>query len=262
MFKTQPFHTCVALLFVWVFASGIAPVSAQTQSEQKLECVILLHGLARTSASMKLMQSELESAGFVVANIDYPSREKTVQQLATPTLNKGVQRCEKQGAKLVHVVTHSMGGILFRQYVSEHGADKFTRTVMLAPPNQGSQVVDEMRDLPGFKFLNGPAGLQLGTDVASLPSKLGPAISDVAVIAGTFSINIYLSTHLPDPDDGKVSVESTRLEGMCAHLQVDVSHPYIMKDAKVIDEVKSYLTTGKFSDEKAEYFECAASSRG
>lgn len=259
MFIQQTVKTCIAMLLVVVCFSTLVTASAQAESKLGSECVILLHGLARTSASMKLMKSELESAGFVVANIDYPSREQTVQQLATPTIDKGLKFCEKQGASVVHVVTHSMGGILFRQYVSEHGAEKFTRTVMLAPPNKGSEVVDEMSELPGFKFLNGPAGVQLGTGADSLPLQLGPATSDVAVIAGTFSINLYLSTHLPDPDDGKVSVENTRLDGMCAHLQVDVSHPYIMKDEEVIKEVKSYLTSGKFNDGKAEYLECVAS---
>jgi len=117
-------------------------------------------------------------------------------------------------------------------------------------------VVDALRDVPGFRWLNGPAGLQMGTDKNSVPLQLGPAISDVAVVAGTFSINLYLSTLLPNPDDGKVSVENTRLDGMCAHLQVDVSHPYIMEDEGVIAEAISYLNTGKFLSAKAEYPEC------
>jgi len=66
-----------------------------------------------------------------------------------------------------------------------------------------------------------------------------------------------LSTFLPDPDDGKVSVESSKLEGMCAHLQVHVSHPFIMEDEEVMPEVISYLKTGRFLSEKAEYPDCA-----
>jgi len=96
----------------------------------------------------------------------------------------------------------------------------------------------------------------MGTDSASLPRKLGPAVNDTAVIAGTFSINLVLSTYLPDPNDGKVSVQSTRLDGMCAHLQVDVSHPYIMQDEKVMSEIINYLQTGRFLDSNAEYPDC------
>jgi len=229
---------------------------AETNSSAAPACVILLHGLARTSASMNDMQAALIDAGYLVAKIDYPSREKTVQELATPAIKKGLASCELQGASPVHVVTHSMGGILFRQYAHEHGAEEFARTIMLAPPNHGSEAVDSLKEIPGFQWLNGPAGLQLGTDENSLPLALGTASSDVAVIAGTFSINLVLSTYLPDPDDGKVSVASTRLDGMCAHLQQDVSHPYIMQDEGVIREVISYLDTGKFLDSSAEYPDC------
>jgi len=229
----------------------------KSTSPTATECVILLHGLARTSSSMNDLQDELVKAGFVVAKIDYPSRKFTVEQLAAPAIEKGLTLCQEQGAQINHVVSHSMGGILFRQYVRDNGAEQFARTVMLAPPNKGSEAVDALRDVPGFEFLNGPAGLQMGTDSASLPLKLGPAISDVAVIAGTFSINLMLSTFLPDPDDGKVSVESSRLEGMCGHLQVHVSHPFIMEDEEVMAEIISYLKTGRFISDKAEYPDCA-----
>jgi len=237
---------------------GLAPSQANTnQSAVDNEvCVILLHGLARTSSSMNKMEASLLKAGFVVANMDYQSRKQTVQALSGPTIEKGLSTCKQQGANTIHVVTHSMGGILFRHYVSENGADIFARTVMLAPPNKGSEVVDALRDVPGFQFLNGPAGLQMGTDAKSLPLKLGPASSDVAVVAGTFSINFFLSTYLPDPDDGKVSVENTRLDGMCAHLEMDVSHPFIMEDDDVIAETISYLDSGRFISSSAQYPDC------
>ena len=62
------------------------------------------------------------------------------------------------------------------------------------------------------------------------------------MIAGTRSINLVLSTYLPDPDDGKVSVASARLEGMCGFLTLPVSHPFIMKDKDVIDQVDEVAT--------------------
>jgi len=235
----------------------LADSSKDAQPSDAPDCAILLHGLARTSSSMDDMQEELTNAGFAVAKIDYPSRTKPIEELAAPAIERGLAECRAQTTGKVHVVTHSMGGLLFRQYVSVNGANAFARTVMLAPPNKGSEAVDALRDVPGFKWLNGPAGLQMGTDENSAPLKLGPATSDVAIVAGTFSINIVLSSYLPDPDDGKVSVESTRLSGMCAHLQVDVSHPFIMEDEAVIAEVISYLNTGKFLNDKAEYPECA-----
>lgn len=181
----------ITLLFPPLLLSlMVPPAHATTVSENTntLKCVILLHGLARTSSSMTDMQRALIAAGFVVAKIDYPSRTKTVKKLSGPAIEEGLAQCETQGASTVHVVTHSMGGILFRQYVADNNAEAFSRTVMLAPPNQGSEVVDALRDVPGFKRLNGPAGLQIGTDEPSVPSNPGPATSDIAVIAGTSTL--------------------------------------------------------------------------
>jgi hypothetical protein len=131
--------------------------------------------------------------------------------------------------------------------------------VMLAPPNHGSEVVDNLRDIPGFAALNGPAGLQLGTEATSVPNNLGPVTVDTAVIAGTTSINLLLSNYLPNPDDGKVSVASARLEGMCAFLTMPVSHPFIMSDEAVIEQVIRYLNSGQFTQVEAsvpEYPKC------
>ncbi|MEM7257005.1 MAG: alpha/beta hydrolase, partial [Pseudomonadota bacterium] len=118
---------------------------------------------------------------------------------------------------------------------------------MIAPPNQGSEVVDNLRDVPGFKVFNGPAGLQLGTDENSIPSQLGPVTFDLGVIAGTDTINPILSQYLPNPDDGKVSVESTKVEGMDDFLVFAHTHTFIMRSKQVIAQVIHFLQQGQFN---------------
>ncbi len=223
---------------------------------ESAECAILLHGLARTSTSMASMGRALNAAGFTVASVDYPSRKHRIGFLSERAVRAGVDACRDAKGERLYVVTHSMGGILIRDYLSRHNVPELARIVMLAPPNHGSAVVDNVKDVPGLQWLNGPAFLQLGTDENSLPLQLGPIAVDTAVIAGTISINLFLSTFLENPDDGKVSVESARLDGMCAMLTVPVSHPYIMKDETVIIETLLYLQTGRFSEPTAEYFDC------
>jgi hypothetical protein len=117
---------------------------------------------------------------------------------------------------------------------------------MLGPPNQGSEVIDRYRDYPGFEWFSGPAGLQLGTGEASVPRALGPVTFDLGVIAGNRSINPILSRTLPDADDGKVSVESTRVEGMNDHLEMSVNHVFMMRSKEVIRQVVYYLENGSF----------------
>jgi len=224
-------------------------LSAQASAD---DCVILLHGLARTSASLNRIETALVSAGYLVANIDYPSRSDVIEVLAPQAIEKGLARCREQSAERISVVTHSLGGILARFYLENHEVSELHHVVMLAPPNQGSKVVDVYRHVPGYQLLNGPAGLQLGTDTDSVPLALGPVAFDLGVIAGNRTINFILSQFLDNPDDGKVSVASTRVEGMCGFIEMPVTHALMMRNRKVIDQVLHYLEYGEFSGEGAE----------
>jgi len=211
------------------------------------ECVVLLHGLARTSESMSELEEALSERKYVVVNIDYPSREKKVEELAEIAVREGVDKCKRKSAAPVNIVTHSLGGILVRQYLEEHELPELKRVVMLGPPNGGSEVVDKLRDVSIFNIINGPAGSQLGTASEDIPARLGPVDFELGVIAGTKSINPVLSTFLPDPDDGKVSVENAKIEGMCGFIALPVSHTFMMKNDEVIRQVMYFLDKGIFN---------------
>jgi triacylglycerol lipase len=210
------------------------------------DCVVLLHGLARTARSMNLMQDALAASGYRVANVDYPSRHQPIEQLAAPSVEVGVERCALRAGERVHFVTHSMGGILVRYYLAHHAIPALGRVVMLAPPNGGSEVVDNLEEFPGFELLNGPAGLQLGTGPEHLPEQLGAVDYPVGIIAGTRSVNPVLSQFLPNPDDGKVSLQRTKVEGMTDFIAVEASHPFIMRDQEAIAQTIAFLQSGRF----------------
>jgi len=222
------------------------------------DCVVLLHGLARSAGAMETMQQALDAAGYHSVNVDYPSREYSVEALAPMAITPALAQCRAEQSHTIHFVTHSMGGILLRQYTRDNVIADLGRVVMMGPPNQGSQVVDNLKDVPGFEAFNGPAGMQLGTAAHDIPKQLGPISFELGVIAGTSSINLILSTFLPNPDDGKVSVENTKVEGMCALVTVDVSHPFLMKRQKVIDQVLHFLSSGSFLGDNAQQFACLA----
>lgn len=211
------------------------------------DCVILLHGLARTADSMAKLESVLDARGYKVANVDYPSREKPIEELAPMAVTAGLRICRSETKDPIHFVTHSMGGILVRYYLENTQIKNLGHVVMIAPPNQGSEVVDNLAEVPGFAMVNGPAGLQLGTGENSVPLQLGPVDYSVGIIAGTKTFNPMLSQFLPNPDDGKVSLERTKVDGMADFRAVNVSHPFIMNDDSVIDHVITFIETGAFA---------------
>lgn len=210
------------------------------------ECVVLLHGLNRSLRAMEDMAEGLQDAGYSTVNVDYPSQQGPVETLAPMAVNLGLSQCRESGARRIHFVTHSMGGILLRYAHQAEPIHDLGRVVMLGPPNQGSEVVDRMREIPGAEIFSGEAGLQLGTDDESIPASLGPVDFELGIIAGVGSINPWMSAILPDYDDGKVTVDSTRVVGMADFMIVDSSHHYLMNSDTVIKNTVAFLNTGSF----------------
>jgi hypothetical protein len=216
------------------------------QVVQANECVVLLHGLARTADSMKVLENRLIQESYTVVNVDYPSRKYPIETLAEIAVGQGIEECSRKSATHINLVTHSLGGILVRVYLKSNTRDDIGRVVMLGLPNQGSEVIDNLKDTPGFELLNGPAGTQLGTKSSDKPKSLGPVDFDLGVIAGTQSINLILSTFIPGQNDGKVSVESAKVKGMHDFVTLPTTHPFMMKNAAVIEQTVYFLRHGQF----------------
>lgn len=226
------------------------------------ETVVLLHGLARSSSSMNKMEKALTHAGYAVCNISYPSTEHIISILAERHIVSSINRCiselEEPTGKLaeesIHFVTHSMGGILVRYLAKFQSAPfdpqlkipRFGRVVMLSPPNNGSEVVDKLGEFWLFDLLNGPAGQELGTDSESVPRTLGPADFEVGIVTGRRTINFFLSLMIEGKDDGKVSIENAKLEGMADFLVLPATHPFIMKNNEAISQTIHFLQEGRF----------------
>jgi pimeloyl-ACP methyl ester carboxylesterase len=236
-----------------LLSSSVAAVLALTlatpshsSAREPGERVVLLHGLARSSRSMAPLAEFLRKRHFEVYNLDYPSREKTPEELVALVAD-AVQECCPPDAGRVHFVTHSLGGILVRSYLADRKPPNLGRVVMLAPPNGGSEIVDEWGGSPLFRAALGPTAAQLGTSPESLPNRIGPPHFELGVIAARKSVNPIGSLVIPGDDDGAVSVERAYLEGARDFLVVEASHTFIMRDPDVARQVVHFLREGRFS---------------
>jgi triacylglycerol lipase len=222
--------------------------AAKASGSSNNDCVVLLHGLARTHRSMNTMAAALEEAGYRPINMDYPSRKFTIERLAMHAIPEALRRCRAAACETVHFVTHSMGGILLRYYLSHRPIEKLGRAVMLSPPNHGSEAVDALRNSGWFRWLTGPAGQQLSTGPDGITAGLGAVQCPVGIITGnvhTF-FDTWLSNRIPGEDDGKVSVQSARVEGMSDFLVLPYAHAFIMNRKQVVAQTIHFLRQGSF----------------
>ncbi|HSR87687.1 MAG TPA: alpha/beta fold hydrolase [Pontiella sp.] len=208
------------------------------------DTVVLLHGMARSSRSMNKMEKALQADGYTVINIGYPSTTASIEDLTVQvfkTLEPHIRDTET-----IHFVTHSMGGIMLRQHLQRHALPNLGRVVMLAPPSRGSEVPDKLGHTSLYKWINGPAGNQLGTGTDSIPLRLEAPEFELGIIAGDRSINPILSMLIPGPDDGKVSLARVKPARYTDYIQLHATHACMMWNRAVIYQTRHFLKHGAF----------------
>ncbi len=232
----------VLVLFVLLMGSGLPAYAVPIP-----ECVIVLHGMGRTERSMLKIENRLQEEKYLVWNQRYASTRESIATLSSTVVGAGLEFCALNQAGKVNFVTHSLGGILVRYYLQEHKIDGLNKIVMLAPPNQGSEVVDSLDDYSMFARVMGPAGMELGTGPESLPARLLPIDGEIGIIAGNASSDPWFSPIIPGVDDGKVSVERSKLAEMQDFIVIESGHTTIMRDQAVIDQIVYFLKNGEFN---------------
>ena len=234
----------IGLILLMTVANPSHSTSAPPRGGRDL--VVVLHGMGRTKLSMAWRAGRLEQQGYDVLNFSYPSTCGS-DAGSTTHLQQELQSQLTARAGQVHFVTHSLGGIVVRAYLKQHPPTNLGRVVMLSPPNQGSEVVDRLRDNFLYRLATGPAGQELGTEKTSTPNTLGEVDFPLGVITGDRSFNPLFSAWLSGPNDGKVSVRRAKVSGMTDFLVVPHSHSFIMRSSAVARHVVHFLAHGKFS---------------
>lgn len=211
----------------------------------KGKAAVLIHGLIRSSKSFVKMRKSLEEAGYTVVTFDYPSTRAEVK-VAADHLRQVIASLE--GIEQIDIVTHSLGGIVVREYLQQEPDERLHRLVMIGTPNLGAHIAKTFKRNVAFRIIFGPSGQQLATDsqyVDSLPTPDFP----FGVIAGARGKPQGFNPLLPGDDDGVVSVDSTRLPGASDFMEVCCLHTFLLRDENVINAVREFFESGQFRKE-------------
>lgn len=234
----------IILVMIFNFFLSLNPLKAQ-ESNIDGDYVVILHGIARSKNHMKKLEKFLQKDGYQVVNIDYPSTKYPIQKL-TDIINKEISERVSDDKK-IHFIGYSMGSLMTRALIHKFKYKNLGRVVHLAPPNNGSEVADFMKDYWIYKTIFGPAGQQLVTNQNEFQDLFGEVNYELGIIAGNSTIDPISSAIIKKENDGKVSVESTKLAGMKDHIIIKSSHTFFPYNKKVQMQTLNFLKYGQFN---------------
>jgi pimeloyl-ACP methyl ester carboxylesterase len=218
-------------------------------SSGQKENVIILHGIGMIPLRMGWIERGLKKAGYETHNLSYPSLECTIEECAQIAAQK--IRARNTGSPgSTHLVTHSMGSLVALELLQQNLLSGVHRAVMIAPPFGGSEVADFLAQNPIYRRAFGPAGQQLTTSHRRTLPFNPPKDVEIGVIAGTsawehpFFLPIMKKT---GAHDGLVSLESTRIPGMKAHITIRMPHSFLLE--KSVPETVHFLHHGRFKSD-------------
>jgi pimeloyl-ACP methyl ester carboxylesterase len=204
------------------------------------EAVVIAHGLWLNGRATGVLRARLAQLGHRAQAFSYHSvhhsLSENAQRLYQATLTLDAER--------VHLVGHSLGGVLAVQMLHEHPDDsRFGRIVLAGSPFQGSHVGSQLSRFSVGQHI-------LGRSVEQWLTQKRPDITDrfdVGVISGTRGIGLgRLIPGLPAPNDGTIAVEETKVPGMTDQIILHVSHSEMLISSEVARQIDRFLRTGQF----------------
>ena len=208
------------------------------------DVVVILHGIFRSSRHMRKLAAYVSSQGYDVLNMNYPSTTYKLEELADMTWEKLKQQLPDD--RSIHFMGYSMGGLLVRVILSRYRPAHLGRVVLLATPNKGSEVADFFQNIWLYRKLYGPAGQQLITDQSDIAHLFTELDYECGVISGSLSLDPFCSMMIKGDDDGKVSIESTKLDGMNDHITIRSTHTWFPHNKKVQQQAVYFIEHGTF----------------
>jgi pimeloyl-ACP methyl ester carboxylesterase len=206
-----------------------------------LPAVILVHGLWMNRYICMPLALGLQREGFKPYLFGYSSLHCNMATNAASL----AAFAAGLSADTVHLVGHSLGGLVVLRTLTDHASFRSSRAVLLGSPVRGSLVARSLTHRRGGKLLLGLS--MMDWNVAPLDAWSGS--TEVGIIAGSFRLGMamFFSRNLPLPNDGAVAVEETQLPGAKGHIILPVSHTGMLLSSRVMRETALFLRTGSFS---------------
>jgi hypothetical protein len=211
--------------------------------------LVVLHGWTTGYDNLREARAHFRKAGYYVVGLRYPSRTAEPTELLKKYIRPGIAKyCTDQERK-IHFLTHSLGGVLLREYLKTDRPANLGRVVMLAPPNHGTELVDRIADRRAIARFIGPTALRLNTGEDSWPKSLGKVDFPVGIIMGSAPRRFPLTSKLlPGSDDGIVSIESGKLDGMSGLIQIPAFHTSLPDKPVAWQQAQQFIEHGRFAE--------------
>lgn len=220
-----------------------------TTEKKPDEVVILIHGMGRSKFSMIMLDRYLQRQGYETVSFFYSSTKYSIDELSAQFAEFLTKKSRETPGTKIHIVSHSLGGILTREALVKISEDEEHRTsneknnknrqinigriIMLAPPNKGSKAANFFSKIWPIPNILKPITELRNAEDSPINDVPIPEGIDIGVIAGKY--------------DAKVTPEESHMDTENDHIIVNSAHTFIMNNRNVKIAIKNFLETGHFA---------------
>jgi len=201
--------------------------------------IVLVHGLWNRGWSMAAMARRLRTRGHNVVVFSYPTRSDCLDGHA----NALHTLLSENTAEELHLVGHSMGGLVILNLLSRFDDLPPGRVVLMGTPVKGSSIAKRLQKLPGLKLMFGKARENLMQGFQHTPLN-----HETGIIRGTRALGLgRIASQRSEPNDGSVTVSETELDGLKDSVELEVAHSEMLISIQVVEQVEQFLLHGRFN---------------
>lgn len=204
------------------------------------DAVLLLHGAWMHPLVMAYLAHALQREGFAARALGY----RTMRDPLEAHLLRLANQIANVEATRVHLVGHSLGGVIVMRYLQRGADPRVQRAVLLGSPVSGCRAAAGLAGRVGGELMMGES---LAVWREPVDVSVDPRF-EIGAIAGTRALGLgAVVTHLPKPNDGVVCLDETKFPALRDHLALPLGHTMMLVSSRVARQTTAFLRTGVFT---------------